>query len=159
VTWEVDLGCRLTPVDEDGQAVGASKTVAEIYRQIKGMPLVPIRSSLIGLEEGEKLYLASRPHFLYREKQYPDLRIFGFGRAFLTDKRFIFSGRLKRRGRVGLTAPLAEIDSLTIEPGDKLHFIYHGHLYRLPFRRESPVKWHDYLERLIGLRKGNSVPA
>jgi hypothetical protein len=52
-----------------------------------------------------------------------------------------------------VAVPLEEIDSLTIEPGDKLHFIYRKQLYRIPFRRESPVKWHDYLERLIELRK------
>jgi len=157
-SWEVDLGSRLTPVDEDGEAEGESRTVAEIYRQIKVMPLKPIRSSLIRLEEGEKLYLVSRPHFLYREKRYPDLRIFGFGRAFLTNRRFIFRGRLKKRGRVRLAAPLEEIDSFTIEPGDKLHFMYRKHLYRIPFRRESPVKWSDYLERLIELRKNSSRP-
>jgi 1-acyl-sn-glycerol-3-phosphate acyltransferase len=158
-SWEVDLGSCLTPVDEDGKAAGQSRTVAEIYRQIKVMPLIPIRSSLIGLQRGEKLYLVSQPHYLYREKQYPDLRIFGFGRAFLTDRRFIFRGRLKRRGRVRVAVPLEEIDSLTIEPGDKLHFMYRKQLYRIPFRRESPVKWHDYLERLIELRKSNGVPA
>ena len=157
-SWEVDLGSRLTPVDEDGEAAGESRTVAEIYRQIKVMPLKPIRSSLIRLEEGEKLYLVSQPHFLYREKRYPDLRIFGFGRAFLTNRRFIFRGRLKKRGKVRLAAPLEEIDSLTIEPGDKLHFMYRKHLYRIPFRRESPVKWSDYLERLIELRKNSSSP-
>lgn len=157
-SWEVDLGSRLTPIDEDGEAAGDSRTVAEIYRQIKVMPLKPIRSSLIRLEEGEKLYLVSRPHFLYREKLYPDLRIFGFGRAFLTNRRFIFRGRLKKRGRVRLAAPLEEIDSLTIEPGDKLHFVYRKHLYRIPFRRESPVKWSDYLERLIELHKNSSKP-
>jgi len=155
-TWEVDLGSRLIPVDEDGEAMGESRTVAEIYRQIKVMPLIPIRSGLIHLEEGEKLYLVSRTHFLYREKQYPDLRIFGFGRVFLTDRRFIFRGRLKRRGRVRLTAPLEEIDSLTIEPGDKLHFIYRGHLYRIPFQRESPVKWYDCIERLVENQKANN---
>jgi 1-acyl-sn-glycerol-3-phosphate acyltransferase len=157
-SWEVDLGSRLTPVDEDGEAAGESRTVADTYRQIKVMPLKPIRSSLLRLEEGEKLYLVSRPHFLYREKRYPDLRIFGFGRAFLTSRRFIFRGRLKKRGRVRLAAPLEEIDSLTIEPGDKLHFIYRKHLYRIPFRRESPVKWSDYLERLIELHKNSSKP-
>ena len=158
-TWKVDLGSRLTPVDEDGQTAGEPKTVAEIYRQIKAMPLRPTRSSLIRLEEGEKLYLVSRPHFLYRERQYPNLRIFGFGRAFLTDRRFIFRGRLKRRGRVRVAVPLEEIDSLTIEPGDKLHLIHRKQLYRIPFRRESPVKWYDYLERLIDLRKNSSIPA
>ncbi len=65
--------------------------MAEIYRQIKRLPLKPIRSNLIRLEEGEKLFLASRPHFLYREKHYPNMRIFGFGRAFLTDRRFTFT--------------------------------------------------------------------
>ena len=49
-------------------------------------PMQPIHSNLLRLEEGEKLYLVSRPHLLYRERQYPKLRIFGFGRAFLTDR-------------------------------------------------------------------------
>jgi len=154
-TWEVDLGSRLTPIDEDGRAAGDPKTVAEIYRQIRGMPIKPIRSNLIRLEEGEKLYLVSRPHFLYRERHYPKLRIFGFGRAFLTDRRFIFRGRLKRRGRVRISIPLEDVDGITVEPGDKLHFLYQKVLYRIPFRRESPVKWYDYLRELNRLRREN----
>jgi hypothetical protein len=150
-TWEVDLGSRLTPVDEDGRPAGEPETVAEIYRQIKGIPMKPIRSNLIRLEEGEKLYLVSRPHLLYREKQYPKLRIFGFGRAFLTDRRFVFRGQ--RRGRVRVSIGLEDIDGITVEPGDKLHFIYNKVLYRIPIRRESPVKWHDYLLELSRLRR------
>jgi 1-acyl-sn-glycerol-3-phosphate acyltransferase len=152
-SWEMDLGSRLTPIDEDGRAAGNPVTVAEIYRQIKQMPIQPIRSNLIRLEEGEKLYLVSRPHLLYREKQYPKLRIFGFGRAFLTDRRFIFRGRLKRRGGVRVSIGLEHIDGITVEPGDKLHFLYNKVLYRIPIRRESPVKWHDYLRELSRLRR------
>lgn len=151
--WEVDLGSRLTPIDEDGQAAGDPETVAAIYRQIKDMPMQPIRSNLIRLEDGEKLYLVSRPHLLYREKQYPRLRIFGFGRAFLTNRRFVFRGRLKRRGRVRISIPLEAVDGVTVEPGDKLHFLYKKVLYRIPIRRESPVKWHDYLRELSRLRR------
>jgi 1-acyl-sn-glycerol-3-phosphate acyltransferase len=152
-TWEVDLGSRLTPVDDHGTAAGESRTVAQLYQQIKAMPLNTIHSSLIQLENGEQLYLASRPHFLYREKSYPELRIFGFGRAFLTDRRFVFQGRLKRRGNVRVSAPLEEIESLSIEPGDKLHFIYRGVLYRIPFHRESAAKWYDFLDQLAERRK------
>jgi 1-acyl-sn-glycerol-3-phosphate acyltransferase len=151
--WKVDLGSRLTPIDEDGQPAGDARTVAEIYRQIRVMPLKPIRSNLIQLEQGEKLFLVSRPHLLYRERRYPNLRIFGFGRAFLTDRRFIFRGRLKRRGRVRVSIPLEDIDGITVEPGDKLHFLYQKVLYRIPIRRESPVKWYDYLQRLSEARK------
>jgi 1-acyl-sn-glycerol-3-phosphate acyltransferase len=151
--WEVDLASRMTSIDEDGQKAGESRTVAEIYRQIKVMPLKPIRSNLIDLEKGEKLYLVSRPHLLYREKRYPKLRIFGFGRAFLTDRRFIFRGRLKRRGKVRISIPLEDIDAITVEPGDKLHFMVQKVLYRIPFRRESPMKWYDYLQKLSRRRR------
>jgi len=152
-TWKVDLGSRLTPVDDQGNASGEPRTVAELYKQVKAMPLNTIRSSLIQLESGENLYLVSRPHFLYREKLYPDLRIFGFGRAFLTDRRFVFRGRVKRRGRVRVSAPLEEIESLSIEPGDKLHFIYQEILYRIPIHRESAAKWYDFLSQLVERRK------
>ena len=151
--WEVDLGSRLTPVDEEGNPAGEPKTVAEIYRQIKDMPMKPIRSNLIRLQVAEKLYLVSRPHFLYREREFPDLRIFGFGRAFLTDRRFVFRGRLSRGGKRRVSIPLEAIDALTVEPGDKLHFMYKKVLYRIPIRRESPVKWHDYLQRLSKRRR------
>jgi 1-acyl-sn-glycerol-3-phosphate acyltransferase len=157
--WKVDLGSRLTPIDEDGHAVGDPKSVAEIYRQIKGMTLKPIRSNLIDLEEAEELYLVSRPHLLYRERRYPNLRIFGFGRAFLTDRRFTFRGRLKRRGAVRLSIPLEDIDGITVEPGDKLHFLYQKVLYRIPIRRESPVKWYDYLQRLSAARRDSLAQA
>jgi len=151
--WEVDLGSRLTPIDEGGHPAGNPKTVAQIYRQIKGMPLKPIHSNLIRLQEAENLYLVSRPHLLYREKHYPMLRIAGFGRAFLTDRRFIFRGRLTRRANVRVSIPLEDIRAITVEPGDKLHFIYQKVLYRIPIRRESPVKWHDYLQRLSERRR------
>ena len=158
-SWRVDLGCRLTPVDEHGEASGTGITVAELYSRIKSMPIKPIRSSLLSLDGKEKLYLVSRPHLLYREKRYPNLRLLGFGRAFLTDRRFIFRGRLKRRGRMRLAAPLEEIDSLSIEPGDKLHFIFRGHLYRMPIRSESPMKWYDYVEQLVQARRGGPASA
>jgi len=158
-TWEVDLGSRLTPIDEEGHTAGDPRTVAEIYRQIKRMPLKPIHSNLIRLEEGEKLYLVSRPHFLFREKRYPNLRIFGFGRAFLTDRRFTFRGRLKRRGKVRISIALEDIDGITVEPGDKLHFMYQKVLYRIPIRRESPVKWYDYLRQLSELRRESLAQA
>ena len=152
-SWEVDLGSRLTPVDDHGNAAGEPRTVAELYRQVKAMPLNPIHSSLIELEEGEQLYLVSRPHFLYREKLYPALRIFGFGRAFLTDRRFVFQGRLTGRGRVRLAVPLERIESLSVEPGDKLHFIYRKVLHRMPIHRESAAKWYDFVAALMEQRK------
>ncbi len=152
-TWEVDLGSRLTPVDDHGAASGEPRTVAQLYQQIKAVPLNPIHSSLNELEEGEQLYLVSRPHFLYRERSYPELRIFGFGRAFLTDRRFVFQGWSTRRGRVRVSATLEEIQSLSVEPGDKLHFTYRKVLYRIPFHRESAVKWYDFLSQLIERRK------
>jgi hypothetical protein len=151
--WEVDLGSRLTPLDDQGKQAGAPRTVAELYREIRAMPLTRIQSTLIRLEDGEQLYLVSRPQFLYRERHYPDLRIFGFGRVFLTDRRIGFMGRSKRRGRVSVSAPLEQTEAYSIEPGDKLHFIYRGLLYRIPFKAESAAKWHDYLVQLAERRK------
>ncbi|UCF96902.1 MAG: 1-acyl-sn-glycerol-3-phosphate acyltransferase [Spirochaetaceae bacterium] len=151
--WKVDLGSRLTEVDEDERAVGEAQTAAAVYRRIRSFPLKPIAASPLSLQEGEKLFLASRPHFLYREKQFPDLRLIGFGRAFLTDRRFIFHGRLERMGRMSLVVPLEQIDSLSVEPGNKLHFMYRGHLYRIPIRNESALKWYDYLQQLVEKRK------
>ena len=143
-TWRVDLASRVTPVDEHGQDVGESHTVAEWYRRIRDLPLTPIRSALVRLDPGEKLFLVSRAHFLFREKRFPRLRLFAFGRALLTDRRLLFKGKAGIR----LDAPLAELDSLSVEPGDKLHFVFRGLLYRIPFRRESPLKWMDALQTL-----------
>jgi 1-acyl-sn-glycerol-3-phosphate acyltransferase len=143
-TWRVDLRSCLTPVDEHGRDVGESRTVAEWYRRIRALPLTPIRSSLVRLVPGEKLFLVSRAHFLFRERRFPRLRLFAFGRALLTDRRLLFKGKAGIR----LDAPLAELDSLSVEPGDKLHFVFRGRLYRIPFRRESPLKWMDTLQAL-----------
>jgi len=143
-TWRVDIRSRLTPVDEFGRDTGESRTAAEWYRRIRELPLNPIRTSLVRLEQGENLYLVSRAHFLFRERRFPRLRLYAFGRALLTDRRLLFKGKAGIR----LSAPLAEIASLSIEPGDKLHFIWRGTLYRIPFRRESPLKWMDMLQRL-----------
>ena len=118
--------------------------MAEWYRRIRDLPLTPIRSALTRLDPGEKLFLVSRAHFLFREKRFPRLRLFAFGRALLTDRRLLFKGKAGIR----LDAPLAELDSLSVEPGDKLHFVFRGLLYRIPFRRESPLKWMDALQTL-----------
>lgn len=143
-TWRVDIRSRVTPVDEFGRAMGESHPVAEWYRRIREQPLTPIRTSLVQLDKEERLYLVSRAHFLFRERRFPRLRLYAFGRALLTDRCLLFKGKAGIR----LSAPLAEIDSLSIEPGDKLHFTIRGTLYRIPFRRESPLKWMDTLLRL-----------
>jgi len=149
-SWRVDIRSRVTPVDEHGRDVGESQTVAEWYRRIRALPLTPIRSALISLAPGEKLYLVSRAHFLFRERRFPRLRLFAFGRAFLTDRRLLFKGKAGIR----LDAPLTELDSLSVEPGDKLHFVFRGRLYRIPFRRESPLKWMDALLALRAATAG-----
>jgi hypothetical protein len=151
--WEVDLRSRLTPINDNGAAAGEPRTMAQLYQQIKAMPLNTIHSSLIELESGEQLYLASRPQILYRERHYPDLRIVGSGRVFLTDRRIVFQGWSRKRGPVIIAAPLDQTDSFSIEPGDKLHFIYRDVLYRIPFKGESAMKWYDYLMQLAERRK------
>jgi len=149
--WRVDLRSRVTPVDEHGRSLGESRTVAEWYRRIRALPLTPIRSPLVRLDPDEKLFLVSRPHFLFRERRFPSLRLFAFGRALLTDRRLLFKGKAGIR----LDAPLAELDSLSVEPGDKLHFVFRGRLYRIPFRWESPLKWMD---ALLALRAPAATP-
>ena len=146
--WKVDVTSRLTPVGESGKPSGGSVTLVEMCARTRSMTLKPIRSSLIRLDPGEELYLVSRPHLMYRQRRFPRLLLFGFGRAFLTSRRFIFRGRLRDKGRIRLSAGLEEIASLSIEPGDKLHFVHRGLLYRIPFRAESALKWMDCLERL-----------
>jgi 1-acyl-sn-glycerol-3-phosphate acyltransferase len=148
--WRVDVRSRVTPVDEHGRDMGEGRTVAEWYRYIRDLPLVPIHTHLLKLEEEEQLYLVSRAHFLFRERRFPRLRLYAFGRVLLTGRRLLFKGKAGIR----LSAPLSEIDSLSIEPGDKLHFTFRGTLYRIPFRRESPLKWMDTLQRL-----GDAIPA
>jgi 1-acyl-sn-glycerol-3-phosphate acyltransferase len=143
--WVIDATCRLAAVDENGQAEGKWETLADYYGKIASMPLSPIRTQLrLGLEEGEQLYLASRPRFLMKEEQFPNLRVLAFGRAFLTSRRLIFRTRLG----IPLAAQLAGIGALSVDPGDKLHFTCEGKLYRIPFRNESALKWYDTIHRL-----------
>ena len=52
--WRVDITSRLTPAGENGRATGPPRTVAELYAQVRDMPLRPIRSNLIRLEGGEE---------------------------------------------------------------------------------------------------------
>ncbi len=107
------------------------------------------------LPPDEKLFLVSRAHFLFREKRFPRLRLFAFGRALLTDRRLLFKGKAGIR----LDAPLAELESLSVEPGDKLHFVFRDRLYRIPFRRESPLKWMDALLALGAGAAFQAAPA
>ncbi len=160
--WEVNASCRLALTDENGQQEGEWITLPECYRRIRDMPMSRIRTEIrLGLEPGEQLYLISRPRFLFSQISLPairthsvaGLRVIAFGRAFLTDRRLIFRNRLGVR----LSAPLASIGALSIEPGDKLHFTVEGKLYRIPFRNESALKWYDLLHRFRD--QAGAVPA
>jgi 1-acyl-sn-glycerol-3-phosphate acyltransferase len=144
-SWVVNAESRLAETDENGEREGEWITLAELYAHIRRMPLVPIRSvKRLGLADGEQLFLASRPRFLFMQEQFPNLRVLAFGRAFLTSRRLVFLTRLG----IPLDAPLATIGSLTVDPGDKMHFTLAGKLYRIPFRNESAMKWHDAILRL-----------
>jgi 1-acyl-sn-glycerol-3-phosphate acyltransferase len=144
-SWIIDVGCRLATVDESGRAEGEWSPLPEYYRQILAMPLSPIRSEVrLGLAPGEQIYLISRPRFLFTQEKFPNLRVFAFGRAFLTSRRLVFRTRIG----IPLSAPLATIGALSVDPGDKLHFTYQGKLYRIPFRNESALKWYDTIHRL-----------
>lgn len=144
-TWVIDATCRLAAVDENGQAEGKWEPLPDYYARIAAMPLSPIRTQIrLGLEPGEELYLISRPRFLMKQEQFPNLNVLAFGRAFLTGRRLIFRTRLG----IPLAAPLAGIGALSVDPGDRLHFTFEGRLYRIPFRNESALKWFDTIHRL-----------
>jgi 1-acyl-sn-glycerol-3-phosphate acyltransferase len=143
--WVIDATCRLASVDENGQAEGKWDPLPQYYARIAAMPLTPIRTQIrLGLDPDEELYLISRPRFLMKEEQFPNLNVLAFGRAFLTGRRFIFRTRLG----IPLAAPLAALGALSVDPGDRLHFTFEGKLYRLPFRNESALKWFDTIQRL-----------
>ena len=144
-TWVIDAGCRLSLADETGQAEGAWIPLPHHYKHICDMAFTPIRSEVrLGLAPGEKIFLISRPRFLFKQETFPNLRLFAFGRAFLTSRRLLFRTRIG----IPLSAPLAAIGALSVDPGDKLHFTYDGKLYRIPFRNESALKWFDSIHRL-----------
>ena len=144
-SWVVNAGSRLAETDEHGAPEGEWTTLADLYARIRQLPLAPIRPvARLGLAEGERLYLASRPRFLFKQERFPDIRVLAFGRAFLTNRRLIFRTRLG----IPLSAPLASIAALSVDPGDKLHFTWEGKLYRIPFRNESALKWFDTIHRL-----------
>ena len=146
-SWVIDITCRLSPVDENGQAEGKRTKLSEVYAQIREMPLTPIRSAVkLGLRSDEQLLLISRPRFLFIQERFPNLRVLAFGRAFLSSQRLIFRTRIG----IPLAAELKGIGALSVDPGDKLHFTYEGKLYRIPFRNESALKWFDTIHRLKG---------
>jgi 1-acyl-sn-glycerol-3-phosphate acyltransferase len=143
-SWEVNAACRLSPTDENGKDEGAWTSLPDYYARIRDLPLLPIRTEIrIGLVPGEKLYLISRPRFLMKQEVFPNLRVFAFGRAFLTDRRLIFRTRIG----IPLDAPLRGLAALSVDPGDRLHFTFDGKLYRIPFRNESALKWYDTIHR------------
>ncbi len=144
-TWVIDAGCRLSLADETGQAEGTWVPLPHHYKHICDMAFTPIRSEVrLGLAPGENIFLISRPRFLFKQETFPNLRLFAFGRAFLTSRRLLFRTRIG----IPLSAPLAGIGALSVDPGDKLHFTYDGKLYRIPFRNESALKWFDSIHRL-----------
>jgi 1-acyl-sn-glycerol-3-phosphate acyltransferase len=144
-SWTIDASCRLSPLDENNMAEDEHTPLPEYYRRIRSLPLTPIRSEArLGLADGEKLFLVSRPHFLFIQEKFPNLRVLAFGRAFLTDSRLIFRTRLG----IPLSAQIKRIGALSVDPGDRLHFTFAGKLFRIPFRNESALKWFDTIQRL-----------
>ncbi len=144
-TWLIDAACRLSAADENGRAEGGWIPLPAHYEHISTMPLTPIRSEVrLGLGPDEHILLVSRPRFLFKQERFPNVRVFAFGRAFLTGRRFMFRTRIG----IPLSAPLPELGALSVDPGDKLHFTFRGKLYRIPFRNESALKWFDSIQRL-----------
>ena len=153
-TWVIDAGCRLSAADENGKAEGGWIPLPAHYEHIATMPLTPIRSEVrLGLAPDEHIVLISRPRFLFTQERFPNLRVFAFGRAFLTNQRLIFRTRIG----IPLSAPLAGLGALSVDPGDKLHFTFMGKLYRIPFRNESALKWFDSIHRLRDAERGSAI--
>jgi 1-acyl-sn-glycerol-3-phosphate acyltransferase len=154
-SWVMDVGCRLCVVDENGTAEGSWVALPVHYEHIKSMPFTPIRSQVrLGLQPDEHVLLISRPRFLFIQEKFPNLRVFAFGRAFLTDQRLVFRTRIG----IPLSAPITSLGALSVDPGDKMHFTYQGKLYRIPFRNESALKWFDCIHRLgQAAREGAAV--
>jgi hypothetical protein len=118
------------------------------------MPLTPILSEVrLGLAPNEHIVLISRPRFLFTQERFPNLRVFAFGRAFLTNRRLIFRTRIG----IPLSASLAGLGALSVDPGDKLHFTFMGKLYRIPFRNESALKWFDSIHRLGNIERESGI--
>ncbi len=144
-SWVIDVTCRLSPADEEGKPEGIWTSLPQHYARIRTMPFTPIRTEArLGLGPDEQVYLISRPHFLFKQEKFPNLRVFAFGRAFLTNHRLLFRTRLG----ISFAAPLGGIGALSVDPGDKLHFTFESKLYRVPFRHESALKWFDSIHRL-----------
>ncbi|HEY9596027.1 MAG TPA: lysophospholipid acyltransferase family protein [Spirochaetia bacterium] len=144
-TWVIDSACRLSLADENGNPEGTWRPLPVYYKHIAAMPFTPIRTEIrLGLAPEERIVLISRPRFLFRADTLPDIRALAFGRAFLTTERLVF----RTRFGIALTAPLASIGALSVDPGDKLHFTTGGRLYRMAFRNESALKWFDCIHRL-----------
>lgn len=145
-SWKIDVACNVTPLDQGGRASGEHIPLYRLYEHIRNMPLRSIQSGLVELDEGEQLYLISRPKVLQKERRFPYFMPLAFGRLFLTSQRLLFNGL---RG-VRLVVPIDRLESVSIEPGNKLHFVCGGVLYRIVFRNASPLKWADTIERLAG---------
>jgi 1-acyl-sn-glycerol-3-phosphate acyltransferase len=144
--WKLDLRCRVAPMDADGRILGECVPLNKVYREVRAMPLTPVACGVPGIQAGEDLYLISRPHLVFREVRFPYFRPFAYGRLMLTSRRLIVHGIRGLR----LSVPVGDIESLSIEPGDKLHFVYRGRLYRVVFRSTSALKWADFIERIVG---------
>ncbi len=143
--WRVTVDARLEPLDETGKPEEIRIPLYQYAERVRNMPLVPIRTEInLPLEEGEVVYLRSRPRFLLIEERFPNVRVLAFGRAFLTNRHLIFRTRIG----IPLEADLKLVEALSVDPGDRLHFVYKGILYRIPFKRESVVKWYDTITRL-----------
>lgn len=140
-SWEVTIRGRLIPVDGNGSEPGPGRTIAEYHRDVKAMPFPVIKNGFSELGDDEKLYMTSRQQSLYHEGRFPNFKYIGTGRLYLTDKRLIFANA----ERIYFSASFHVFDTLSIEPGDKMHFVLDGVLHRIPFKNESPLKWYDAL--------------
>ncbi len=153
-SWVVNAASRLAEADENGNPEGEWGTLADLYARIRRMPLAPIRPvTWLKLADGEHLFLASRPRFMFKQEKFPNLRVVAFGRVFLTSRRLVFRSRLG----IAMDTPLESVGSLSVDPGDKMHFTLAGRLYRIPFRNESAMKWYDAIERLRAAAAGGTT--
>jgi hypothetical protein len=135
--------------------VGTELPLAEWYTRLKEtLSLTPIEDQELTLEEGERLYLASRPvllrvlssdPFFFPEEvgDKPDKPVgkaVGIGRIFLTNRRVVWHGQDGKAQDFLLTKVNSFFTIFNIG-GVMMH---ETSIYDIRFRQESLLKWVTY---------------
>ena len=146
--------------------VGDERSITEWYAAMKRtVYLEPISSSVLSLEPGEKLYLASGSVELEAEETDPlffpgqenelpkaakrDIRglVVGRGRLFLTNRRIAWQD--EKPGSPPVSFLLSQVNSAYAMMSFGVAFLIGMRLYSVYFAQESVLKWVTYIA-LVG---------